>query len=610
MTRDVNTGYDAPPSAEAKQQVQNLLRSGIQQIQEETEMQQVHYINPTEARWDPQQAPPKNKGSTTVSVRLPSPTPIKNGGRHSPSKPQMPIFDQKFDWRLILELEKQAHQNSGEQSRQHHLEPSQERAAYHQQLSHHQHSHSPPRAIPAQETGEADYEIDCTDDYEEVAGDGQSDEEHPRGPTQYKGVTRPRSNSCGATFYDRCMMWQNGSRQREQQSKQNTEQRELSQCTFAPSINQRSTNATRGGKPTSARLYEDAQRQQRQRAEVSNKWEREQMKECTFTPRTRKGSFSNVAPRYNQTTCTDSSQDFLRDQECTFKPAINNPNKLGFSPYLMVNAFERLSKPKEDPQEEMPFDAADFAAEFMVGEMDQTTESTKVGSIEWNSFLERLQNDELRRRFKQEQIEKEVQDTLGKPKLNTKSREIMGTIGKGNFFQRMEADNNRRMRRKNDPTGSQQVTNDKEYTFKPKISKEAKQCRRRSVSELCYTDAQRRHQIRERAKKGEDKEEKECTFQPRVSRTNGLGSPNQSKMIIAKHPDMYQPYMKQYQDKRVALQQHADWERQKRELEECTFAPEIHDMPGYLQSIASSMALVRPRRQMPEQVTHTFGYEK
>jgi hypothetical protein len=122
--------------------------------------------------------------------------------------------------------------------------------------------------------------------------------------------------------------------------------------------------------------------------------------------------------------------------------------------------------------------------------------------------------------------------------------------------------------------------------------------RGRSVDELSYGDAMRRKAHLEALRlQAEQRELEGATFQPQLF-TSSLGDKVNGRLRILSDSDSYIDRLREErnlkQEKALVLAR----ERERKELENCTFRPQIHDAPDYVKRIAKAVSL--SRKQTPQ----------
>lgn len=139
-----------------------------------------------------------------------------------------------------------------------------------------------------------------------------------------------------------------------------------------------------------------------------------------------------------------------------------------------------------------------------------------------------------------------------------------------------------------------QPVQDKECTFKPKITAYAAKLAPRGTHMLAYTDNQNReHRLATLRKEKQSKEEKDAAenFKPHVNDYNGVGS--RLKVLIDSDFTFYANKVKEHRDNEIAkCRNHVKSSREAEEAE-LTFKPKIHPAPEFVRRMAESFRTVR-----------------
>lgn len=145
-------------------------------------------------------------------------------------------------------------------------------------------------------------------------------------------------------------------------------------------------------------------------------------------------------------------------------------------------------------------------------------------------------------------------------------------------------------------------------TFKPSISKTASKLKGRSWAELSIGDAMRREALQEAERqKALQKEFEETTFQPSISKMHGVSG----KLRILDDADNYLKRVEvvilcslfdNKMDKLSReLRTETEWsEKRNKEMQECSFRPEVHDAPDYIKRIARTIKSVKKPKVIPK----------
>lgn len=176
-----------------------------------------------------------------------------------------------------------------------------------------------------------------------------------------------------------------------------------------------------------------------------------------------------------------------------------------------------------------------------------------------------------------------------KPKITKKSKELVGDQSK--FSNRVE----KYIQKRQQMEQNVEVEAGKEYTFKPKINKKAEKLRARTSFEMSRGDLLRKETHRRILQlQTEQKDSEQFTFKPTLSERA-----KQATSKLQLNSEDSSQFLKQYEkqnSKKEWLRLQAQKEKEERELQECTFAPETTECPAYVRRIAKSMSIVKAAR--------------
>ena len=179
------------------------------------------------------------------------------------------------------------------------------------------------------------------------------------------------------------------------------------------------------------------------------------------------------------------------------------------------------------------------------------------------------------------------------PMLCKKSLEL--TIAKGGFLDRLAEDSEKRLI----DLEKSAMEKEAELTFKPAINPKSHVLAPRNFEELSTGDQLRRQAAQEAIKlKVEQTELSEITFHPKLNFKKGASS----RLKLLSDPNSYLSRLAEEAAAKEEIQEQRARELELKEMEGCTFRPQVHDAPTFVKRIAASMRLV-PRRAvtMPEQ---------
>jgi len=375
--------------------------------------------------------------------------------------------------------------------------------------------------------------------------------------------------------------------------------------------------------------------------------------ECTFRPKlATAGKFAEVKPKFlQQKKKPDPHASEARHAEaCSFTPKVKGVNKHMHSAreYLSANVVERLSGVSPDPYVG-PRPSADAAA-FLAGRSGNnqlfdspssadrgrrsfggTSDARRSRSASaprggaagrrartasptarsrddqhaplsggakhrardqrLQEFLGRQQQFSLRVQKEKEKLSSASTPDF-KPALCRKSLELSAQHFKGEFLDRVERD----VLRRYDAEQKAFTAKDFSCTFQPQLSKKVETMKARSVYEMSRGDLLRRETSQRMMKLRAEREEvEELTFQPEISK---VGKSVQSSLKLKEDPAFFLQHYKGLENgkaRRRALEQQR---RVQREMEGCTFSPQLHECPEYVKRIAQSMHELRASRSM------------
>jgi len=219
-----------------------------------------------------------------------------------------------------------------------------------------------------------------------------------------------------------------------------------------------------------------------------------------------------------------------------------------------------------------------------------TPEETKERRRKFNQFLKRQENLELRRRKKIEQVSQQIARPHT-PKLCKKSVEIAKVKASSNFLDRVAKGV---MKREHEAVRLKSQSVDPECTFKPQINEKSKRKPARSVVEMSRGDSLRKEtKARMMKLRVEQEELQDLSFKPELNR--GAKSA-EGRLKILTEPETYIQRLQQKSTLHTHRKNKLIQEQEMKELEECTFQPQIHDAPMYVKRIVRSLALAKPSK--------------
>jgi hypothetical protein len=219
--------------------------------------------------------------------------------------------------------------------------------------------------------------------------------------------------------------------------------------------------------------------------------------------------------------------------------------------YLKLDPFERLSKPQAEVSLKIESPEA------------RSPKKDLNGQISKKSFFERQAFYELQKFEKRENL----QVFNHQPVINERSKKMV----KKTFDERNQEMIEKRKKPKKDPYV---------YSFRPKITRMAKLRKYRSF-----------HEISSDRRKGEVIESPENRFDLKIPVKSFDGI--KSKLQILNDPEGFIERLKNEQRRRDEEIMEMKEDRMRKELEECTYQPNVIDSPEYVKQIARNMALLK-----------------
>eukprot|EP00756_Hemistasia_phaeocysticola_P009788 Hpha_TRINITY_DN14949_c3_g2::TRINITY_DN14949_c3_g2_i1::g.144174::m.144174 len=344
---------------------------------------------------------------------------------------------------------------------------------------------------------------------------------------------------------------------------------------------------------------------------------------CSFRPRVNRANWTErVVPRYLDSPNRHQSESPRRRARtpdgCTFRPRINARFRHDATrDYVETDAFERLSRPTT------PTRGIRHADRWRTPQSrtDETESVDKLRQQE-EGFFVRLREQADKKANRMQELTAVYHGEAFEPDLNPHSRELIERRGRPDFWYRQEEFSQRRRHRIDGRDVSQEPSNVStqarlfstpgptpvECTFQPTITPAAARLKGRSCYQMSQGDAERQEAQLKREREQKVKEEmKECTFQPKLG-DGRYSSPNKS--AIASDPERYSAWVRSRLEQREQQLEHERKEKREKEEKECTFAPKIHEAPGYIRTIAASVSLAKTpaTREKAQHPCHSFGY--
>lgn len=448
-------------------------------------------------------------------------------------------------------------------------------------------------------------------------------------------------------FYQRVTKWQKERDLTIKNRKQDQSKNETSDCTFHPRINRNSERAIkeiRGDSKENVndRLYKSNEVLYAQRAKyIEDELRREREhedQECTFEPELKtKGKFNHVKSKLSNVPSRD--YDASKDPElkkCTFTPKVNaiHRNMNSAQLYISTNVVDRLSRAPTAPVEPIDdnmrlfditnnndrpiMDMTSFMGSLGMGNdikrsssappkrPSLTTEELAKQKQNFQQFLGRQQITLITKEKKAEEMKRSSTPTF-KPEFCRKSLEISNNIIKGEFLERVERDVLKRV--ENELTKTHTVI--AMHPFTPAINKSSEKLRPRSAHEMSRGDQMRRETNQRMMRlRCEQKELSELTFQPEITKKAIKMGKTVLASKLSEDPSKIIEWARSEDLKKEESRLQQLKEKEIKELETCTFAPQTKDCPAYIKRIAKSMAVVKAARSSDQTSVHQSSSSK
>ena len=130
-----------------------------------------------------------------------------------------------------------------------------------------------------------------------------------------------------------------------------------------------------------------------------------------------------------------------------------------------------------------------------------------------------------------------------------------------------------------------------EHTFQPKISQKSEKLRSRTVFEMSHGDQMKRASNRTNIEmRLQQEQDKELSFKPKIT------TKAKEKKSLLSDPQQFLDTYRTKQENLDAERQHKLKKREQDEYEQCTFVPTTRDCPSYIAKIAASMQAINNAR--------------
>jgi hypothetical protein len=353
------------------------------------------------------------------------------------------------------------------------------------------------------------------------------------------------SYSNNDNFLERQSQWEVKKSLNHEQLREMKEKHEFRECTFQPKTN---VSPSKFSQETIERLSKHrdlAGYTQSRQAKEQEKLLKE-LAICTFEPMI---NSVHADSRY----LSQSPSKPRKAEEPSFAPQVKGAlkNMKSVREYLKLDPFERLSKPQAEVSLKIESPEA------------RSPKKDLNGQISKKSFFERQAFYELQKFEKRENL----QVFNHQPVINERSKKMV----KKTFDERNQEMIEKRKKPKKDPYV---------YSFRPKITRMAKLRKYRSF-----------HEISSDRRKGEVIESPENRFDLKIPVKSFDGI--KSKLQILNDPEGFIERLKNEQRRRDEEIMEMKEDRMRKELEECTYQPNVIDSPEYVKQIARNMALLK-----------------
>lgn len=454
-------------------------------------------------------------------------------------------------------------------------------------------------------------------------------------------------------FISRVQHWQREKEVSAARRKSVADRSEVIDCTFQPRINRISSRAAREARPVddSERISDRLYRASGELAEVKAKFlddERRRQSElevqdCTFQPelKTNARRFQHVTPKFDRQRSQEGPAVASMNKDYTFTPKVRGVRKSMDSAalYVSTNVVERLTRPfgssnqqsngksssdelnRNFDSDRPVMDMAAFMGSLGGGVSSgpssfsaaaaATTPRTRPSSAprersasrpkahltdedkeerrqSFEAFLHRNTQTEVR---KKKHVGDMVESTAPKftPELCRKSLKITSSTNRGDFLERLERDNQRRIHET-----AKKIPSGENFPFQPELTKRAEKMRPRTSYELSRGDLLKKETSQRMLKlKMEQEELKKLTFKPEVSKR---AQNMKSTLMLQEDPDGYVSRQLKMEKDKEAYRLMIIRQREANEIDGCTFAPATKDCPAYVKRIARSLSIVKSAR--------------
>jgi hypothetical protein len=255
------------------------------------------------------------------------------------------------------------------------------------------------------------------------------------------------------------------------------------------------------------------------------------------------------------------------DDDLTFVPQTNgvSMDMVNAQAYLKEDVFTRLSQTCQ---------AESSKTSSSSSGVRRSWSDTNVGDSTMIRFLER-QNDKEEERLNRLDNLQAAASPIGRPELNERSLRLA------------ERRRDRTGEQAPDPRTSRPPAEpqlEPECTFRPHITKAAKESRTRTPAQLGPEDHKRRQARHEKATEEKLKRELDVMQSPKIRNYNGIGG----RLRILEDVDGLLGRIDKKREREQKQAEKSAQERLQTEMAPCSFKPEVKDAPGFVLRMAAT----------------------
>ena len=213
------------------------------------------------------------------------------------------------------------------------------------------------------------------------------------------------------------------------------------------------------------------------------------------------------------------------------------------------------------------------------------------------SFQDFLSRQESQRTRAAARVERALERSTPqfRPRLCRGTESLMEVGGRrGSFFERLAAEE---VRRRHAEVRGAARARDPEATFRPEINRRSAARGARSALDMSRGDHVRQITRRRLLKlKTEQRERRDATFRPKLQTRHRGMKTVEGWLRLSAEPGTYVDRLRLEATLRGERRAKAEADRERKEMEGCTFKPTTHDCPAYVRRIAESMKVAREAR--------------